>query len=135
MNEIVVVDTNVIITAVISGSPYVIEKLIAPGISVVSPKFIIIELFKHSERIQKASHLSQKDILNLLSSLVESIKLYDEATISIGSWTEAYRIAGAVDEKDIPFVALALELDARLWTKDQPLIDELRRFGFLKFYS
>jgi len=112
----------------------VIDKLMAPHISVVSPKFLIIELFKHSERIQRASNLSQASILDTLSSLVESVKLYDESAISIGSWSEAYRIAGSVDEKDIPFVALALELNVRFWTNDQPLIKGLKRFGFLKFY-
>jgi putative PIN family toxin of toxin-antitoxin system len=134
MANIVVVDTNVIITAIISGSPYVIEKLADPRIEIVAPKFLIVELFKHSPRIQKTSSLTDEEILDILSGVVEFITLYDEADISIGSWAEAHRLVGKIDEKDAPFIALALELNARLWTNDRPLIRGLKRSGFLKFY-
>lgn len=134
MADHVVIDTNVIITAIISGSPYVIQRLSDPRIEVSAPKFLIVELFKHSPRIQKASQFSKNEISDLLSTIIEPITLRDESDISIGSWAEAYRLAGLVDEKDVPFVALALELDARLWTNDRPLIQGLKRNGFEKFY-
>lgn len=134
MAEIVVVDTNVIITALISGSPFVVDKLADPKVELVAPKFIVVELFKHSPRIQKATSLVGDDVLDMLSCVVECITLYDESDISVGSWAEAYRLIGKIDEKDTPFVALALELNARLWTNDRPLVLGLRRAGFLKFY-
>ncbi|CAN5537832.1 PIN domain-containing protein [soil metagenome] len=134
MAELVVVDTNVIITAIISGSPYVIDRLSDPLISIAAPKSLIVELFSHSPRIQKTSNLLEQEIFDTLSTVIEFIRLFDEVEISIGSWTEAYRLVGDVDEKDAPFVALALELNARLWTNDRPLTLGLKRKGFLKFY-
>lgn len=134
MAEYVVVDTNIIVTAIISRSPFVLDKLSNPNIVLVSPGFLIVELFKHSARIQKNSNLPEDEILIALSSVIDLITLYKESDISIGSWSEAYRLIGTVDEKDVPFVALALELDARLWTNDNPLKLGLKRSGFLKFY-
>ncbi len=85
MAEIVVVDTNVIITAIISGSPYVIRRLSDPAILLTSPKFIVVELFKHSPRIQKSTSLPRVEILDMVSTVIERIKLYDESSVSIGS--------------------------------------------------
>jgi predicted nucleic acid-binding protein len=52
----------------------------------------------------------------------------------IGSWTEAWRLCGDVDENDTAYVALTLELDGRLWTGDKELEMGLRRKGFDKFF-
>lgn len=38
-------------------------------------------------------------------------------------------------KKDTPFVALALEMEAQLWTRDQELKDGLRRKGFDRFFD
>jgi predicted nucleic acid-binding protein len=135
MAETVVVDTNIIITAIISSSPYVLTRLSDPDIVVASPKFVVVELFKHSARIQKTTSLSEDEVLDTLSRVIEQTKLYEESLISIGSWAEAHRLCRDVDEKDTPFVALALELDARLWTNDEELIRGLQGSGFVKFYK
>ncbi len=135
MAEIIVVDTNVIITAIISGSPYVLSRLSGPASILASPKFIVVELFKHSPRIQKSTSLSGEEVLDTLSRIIEGIILYEESSVSIGSWAEAHRLCRHVDEKDTPFVSLALELNARLWTNDDRLKLGLKRQGFLKFYE
>ncbi|MDQ3130172.1 MAG: PIN domain-containing protein [Acidobacteriota bacterium] len=93
------------------------------------------ELFKHTPKIQKATKLSKDEILELLSSIINQIKFYEEDLISVGNWVEAFRLCRDVDEKDTPYVALALELDAKLWTKDNELKIGLRSKGFDKFYQ
>jgi predicted nucleic acid-binding protein len=40
-----------------------------------------------------------------------------------------------VDPKDAPFVALALHLDAHLWTSDTDLKTGLRAKGFDRFFE
>lgn len=52
--------------------------------------------------------------------------------MSIGSWTEAWRLCRDVDENDTAYVALTLELDAVLWTGDKELETGLRKKGFAK---
>ena len=135
MNEIIVVDNNIIISALISDSRQIRRILARKDLQFVSPKFIVVELFKHAAKIQKATKLSKDEVLELLSSIVNQIKFYEEDLTSIGNWTEAFRLCREVDEKDTPYVALSLELDAKLWTNDNELKIGLKRKGFDGFYQ
>jgi len=48
---------------------------------------------------------------------------------------EAHRLCGDVDQKDTPHVALALHLDAPLWTEDGELVRGLKAKDFHAFYE
>ncbi len=135
MNEIIVIDANIIISALISDSRKIRRILARKDLQFVSPKFIVVELFKRAPKIQKATRLSRDEILELLSSIINRIKFCEEDLISVGSWTEAFRLCRGVDEKDTPYVALTLELDARIWTNDEELKIGLRKKGFTDFYT
>ncbi len=134
MNEIIITDANIIFSALISDSRKIRQILAKDDLQFVAPKFIVVELFKHALRIQKSSKLSRDEILELLSSIINRIKLYEEDLISIGSWAEAARLCRDVDEKDTPYIALALELNAEVWTDDEELKIGLIKKGFDKFY-
>ncbi len=134
MNEIIVTDANIIISALISDSRQIRRTLARKDLQFISPKFIVVELFKHAPKIQKATKLSKDSVLELLSSIINQIKFYEEDLISVGSWTEAFRLCRDVDEKDTPYIALALEFDAKLWTNDNELKIGLRKKGFDGFY-
>jgi predicted nucleic acid-binding protein len=133
MIETIVIDTNIIVSALISNNQTVLRAIFDSNVLLVSPKFVIVELFKHSARIQKATKLSKDEILELFSNIINQIKFYDEDLISIGSWTEAYRLCREIDLKDTPYIALALELNVKLWTKDEVLKKGLKKKGFDKF--
>lgn len=135
MSEIIVVDTNIIISSLISDSRQIRQMLARRNLDFVSPKFIIVELFKHAPKIQKATKLSAEEVLELLSSIINRIKFYDEDLISIGSWIEAIRLCRETDEKDAPYVALSLELNAKIWTNDDKLKIGLNGKGFDMFYQ
>ncbi|MBI4315926.1 MAG: hypothetical protein HY679_08320 [Chloroflexi bacterium] len=47
----------------------------------------------------------------------------------------AYALCRDVDEADTPHVALALELDALLWTGDKRLKGGLENKGFQRFFE
>ncbi len=135
MSEILVIDTSIIFSVLISNNRRIREILADKSILLVSPKFVIVELFKHSERIQKLAKLDQDDVLELLFGIISRIKFYEDDLISIGSWTQAWKLCREIDENDTPFVALALELDAKLWTFDGVLSKGLVKMGFNNFYS
>jgi predicted nucleic acid-binding protein len=135
MNEIIVIDTNIIISALISGSRKVRYLLVKGDLQFISPKFVMVELFKHAPKIQKATKLSKDDVLELLSFIVNRIKFYEEDLISIGSWVEAMRLCRGVDEKDLPYLALALEFEVKLWTNDNELKLGLEKKGYDNFFQ
>lgn len=134
MNEIVVVDTNIIISSVISDSRQIRRTLARKDLQFVSPKFITVELFKHAPKIQKATKLSGEEVLELLSSIINRIKFYDEDLISVGSWVKAIRLCRETDEKDAPYIALSLESNAKVWTNDNKLKIGLNKKSFDNFY-
>jgi predicted nucleic acid-binding protein len=135
MSEILVIDTSIIFSVLISNNRKIRDILADKNTLLVSPKFVIVELFKHSERIQRLAKLDQDDVLELLFVIISRIKFYEDDLISIGSWSQAWKFCREIDENDTPFVALALELDAKLWTFDVVLSKGLVKMGFNNFYS
>lgn len=97
------------------------------------PKYAFIELFKYKEKIKKFSQHSEEDILELLYKLLKNVSIFDENVIAPGKIKEAYHLVKDVDEKDIVFVALTLELAGLLWTNDKKLIRGLQEKDFKRF--
>lgn len=52
-----------------------------------------------------------------------------EELISKRSWNKAFALTKDIDEDDTPFVALAIELNAKLWTGDKVLSKGLAKKG------
>jgi predicted nucleic acid-binding protein len=105
------------------------------GLRLYSPRFFLIELFKHKERIIRASELQESELLEALHELLSKIYFVEEGNIKIGTWMEARRLCADIDLKDSPFVALSLHLGARLWTSDEELKSGLLSRGFHHFYE
>jgi predicted nucleic acid-binding protein len=63
------------------------------------PKYVVLELFKHKERIAASTAPGGIRLLGLLHSLLNRIR--SMKTPSIGSWTEAWRLCRDVDENDV----------------------------------
>jgi len=82
-----------------------------------------------------ATELSEDELLEALNSLFAHIQFLDESAIPIGDWFEARRLCLGTDEKDTPFVALAIHLNAPLWTEDRELKEGLRTKGFSSFFE
>lgn len=133
MSKIIVVDTNIIVSVLIANSRKNRQILSNRDFTFVAPKFIIVELFKHAPKIQKATKLSEDEVLEVLSTIINQIKFYDDGLISVGNWVEAFRLCRNLDEKDTPYIALALELNAKIWTNDRELKIGLNKKGFDKF--
>lgn len=60
MSKIIIVDTNVIVSALISNSGKIRQTLSNKDFEFVAHKFIIVELFKHAPKIQNVTKLSQR---------------------------------------------------------------------------
>lgn len=136
MNDTVVVDANIIVSTLVSSNRNVLSKFTTDqNISIAAPKFVIVELFKHFERIKKSSKLPENELLKVLSIVIDKVKFYDEASIALGGWVEAVRLCRGTDEKDAAYVALSIELNAKLWTNDKKLKIGLAKKGFNNFLS
>jgi predicted nucleic acid-binding protein len=132
----VVVDTNIIFSALISGSESVFaETLLRSDNEFFACESTIVEIFKHKEKIVKFSRISEDDVTRWYHLLLKNLHLYKEDLIAPVNRKAAYELCKDVDESDTPHVALALELKAVLWTGDRKLQDGLKAKGYDNFFA
>jgi predicted nucleic acid-binding protein len=130
----VVVDTSVFFALLLNRNTGRRKRFLNdPVVAFYCPRFVVVELFKHKERIAQASALSEGELLECFYELLARVHFIEEGTIPIGTWMEARRLCREVAPKDTPFVALTLHLDGSLWTSDEELMAGLRGRGFDRF--
>ncbi len=131
----IIVDTNVVFAGLRKKQSAIRRQLERSDIRFYVPHFLIVEIFKHKERIVRASKISAEETYELLTDLIRYISFVNEDTISTEDMIAAYRLCNDIDEKDTPFVALTFALDGELWTRDDVLKQGLVRKGFSQFFQ
>jgi predicted nucleic acid-binding protein len=129
---IIVVDTNILIAALITPNGKLAQILGYPNLPAkrISCHYLFGELFTHQPKIIKSAKRTADSVTDDLLFYLKNINLYDESFIANEHWQEADRLTSGVDSKDISFVALALQTGAWLWTGDKKLASHLKTMGF-----
>jgi predicted nucleic acid-binding protein len=131
----VVVDTNIIFSALISGAESAFaETLLRSENEFFVCESMIVEIFKHKEKIVEFARISEDDLAHWYHLLLRNIHLHKEDLIAPEHRKAAYELCKDIDETDTPHVALALELQALLWTGDKKLKNKLEGKGFDDFF-
>lgn len=130
----VVVDTNLIFSALIPKASIIRDTIFESNIVFFAPNYLISEIFKHKEKLNKASKLTEDEFYIYFNGLIEHIKFVPIDLISLESRQKAYDLCKKIDLKDIPFVALSIDLNIPLWTGDKKLKNGLKSKGFNNFY-
>lgn len=131
----VIVDTNIIFSALVNKNSKITEQLLRNDQAFLMPKYGFVELFKYKEKICAVSKHSQDEILELLYELFRHIDFFDESSISIESLQKAWTLVHDVDAKDLLFVALTIEMNGLLWTGDKQLRLGLEAKDFNLFFD
>lgn len=136
MKPKIIIDTNIIFSALLNQkNKYRNEIIFNDTLSFYSCKYSVIEIFKHKEKILKISKLKEEQILECFYELLKNIELFNEKLISTNNWKKAYNLCYEIDPKDIPFIALTLELEGQLWSGDKALKTALIKKNFNNFYQ
>ncbi len=130
----IVVDSNVLFSSLLRWPNKFAENLFIDSHQYVIPKFAVVELFRHQQKIYKHAKLNEDEIGELMYRLLKTVTIFDETTLQKESLAKAYQLCLDTDLNDWIFVALALELNALLWTTDKKLIRGLSDKGFSNFY-
>jgi predicted nucleic acid-binding protein len=101
----------------------------------LTPNLFVYETFLHHDTILEKSKGTHDDTHALFEKVVEKLCFINESTISIKNFIDAYYLCKGVDDKDTPFVALSLELNVPLWTRDVILKNHLISKGFTNFFD
>lgn len=132
----VIVDSNIFFSALLKEqNKFRNLLLLNDKIDFFTCHFLIVELFKYKEKIIKASKMEEEAILELFYELLKRINLYNETLISDENYYQAYDLCKDIDKKDIPFVALTLEINGFLWTGDKKLREGLKSKNFINLYT
>lgn len=113
-------------SAIHTKSSYTRRKLLDSPFIFYTPNYLIVELFKHRQRIVEKSKATEEDVLSYLNLVIQKVHFFNEELISIENFFTAYHLCKGVDENDTAYVALTLELDGQLWTRDEELKAGLR---------
>ncbi len=114
-----VINSSVVFTIIIAGEKSKAFRIIRDyDIALYFPEDGLSEFKKHKDKLKGYSKEFELRAL-LAFSLIHVIpfEIYEDKI------PEAYNIARQFDEKDTPFVALALKLNIPIWTNDRKVIE------------
>ncbi len=127
----IVVDTNIVFSTLLNPKSTVGEILmnLQDKFTFFGPELLIDELERYASKIAAYSKLTPHQLTQIEQMILTNLTLVSEELISERSWIAAYGLTRDVDEDDTPFVALALELNTKLWTGDKALAKGLYQKG------
>ncbi len=134
--EKIVIDTNILFSALHSPGKKTFKVLTgSPSCQFFCPNFLIAEIWEHKQELVDKAKVDEPLVTQYLLGVLPYVHFFNESLISVKNFFEAFHLVKDVDEDDIAFVALALELEARLWTRDTELKEGLLRKGFDRFFE
>jgi predicted nucleic acid-binding protein len=131
----IVVDTNLIFSALIPKASTIREILFESNLTFFSPNFLITEIYKYKDRLLKNSKLDESEFYLYFNGIIEQIQFVPLDFIGIESRQKAYDLCKDIDIKDTPFIALSIYLNIPIWTGDKKLKEGLRLKGFDMFFK
>ncbi|MDA3816530.1 MAG: PIN domain-containing protein [Prolixibacteraceae bacterium] len=72
----VVVDTNLIFSALIPKASKIREILFDSNITFYSPNFLITEIYTHKDKLQKSSRLNDSEFYLFFNGIIECLKIF-----------------------------------------------------------
>ena len=127
-----VVDSNIVFSGILNTNSKIGQLLTkAPGTAVFySCEFLQIEIRRHHSKLAKITKLSAEELDELESLVTQKIRFINENLLDEDILEQAESLVKDIDPDDAPFLALAIQLNAKLWTGDKKLREGLRRKGF-----
>lgn len=112
-----VVDTNVVFSALIAGGK-TREIVITEDLDLYVPEFFFDELIENLDEVEEKTGLQRHELEMLLNLLLEQMHVIPREAFE-DQLDDARELIADVDPDDVPFLALALHLDADIWSDDE----------------
>ena len=130
-----IVDTNIILSYLHTQNPKILSIIDDDDTQIYTPNYLIYEFIKHQPRIMAKSKLDNAEYAELIGFLLSRLYFINIRDIDFVNISHALRLCSDVDENDTMFIALALQLNCPLWTRDAVLQLGLRERGFDQFFT
>lgn len=123
-----VLDANVLFSSLMSGkSAY---KLLFQNFRFYSPDYVFLELSAYQTVVLQKTKLDPAQFQAYCTAIFSRLTVLPNLVIGEGARVKAVALCKDIDEKDAPYVALAIALDIPLLTADKKLVDGLRKKKF-----
>lgn len=133
----IVVDTNIVFSAILNTNSRIAQILIYenPKFQFYSCDYLRIEILRHQDKLLKLTRLSVDELSELQNFITHNITFINEHLLPNQLVTETQKQLENIDPFDVPFVALAKHLHAKLWTGDKKLYNPLKEQNFKNIIS
>jgi len=110
----IVVDANIILSALLGGKP---SSILFDGrFQFVTTEFTLNEVKKYLPRLTRKLGISEEKLVSLLNDL--PIQIYNRSFYK-NKLQEAKKMIAHIDKKDVGILALALKLGTFIWSQDK----------------
>lgn len=123
-------DANVIFASLISGKENY-ERMFSDHKFFI-PDFALAEIQKYQPEILRKTKLTFEELKAYTLGIFDRLTVVPNLVVSTQSFLQAFNFCKDIDEKDTPYLALAIEFDIELLTNDIELVEGLRRKGYTK---
>ena len=133
----IIVDTNIVFSAILNTNSRIAQILIYenPNFQFYSCDYLQTEILRHRDKLLKLTRLSAAELLELESYITHNITFINEHLLSEQLIEDTEIQLQNIDPFDVPFVALAKHLNAKLWTGDKKLYNPLKEQNFQNIIS
>lgn len=133
----IVVDTNIVFSAILNTNSRIAQILIYqnPTIQFYSCDYLQTEILHHTDKLLKITGLSAFQLSELESLITHHITFINHHLLPQSLIEQTQIQLQNIDPFDMPFVALAKHLNAKLWTGDKKLYTPLKKQNFQHIIS
>ncbi|MCD4797274.1 MAG: DNA-binding protein [Candidatus Cloacimonetes bacterium] len=125
-----IIDANVLMSIIISGKA--IYKPLLNYYNFILPEFALVEIDKYKEIIFEKTKMQKNELINFSYSVFSEITILPNYVMDKYVIEKAVELTKSVDIKDVNYIALSMQLDLILLTRDKKLITGVKKKKFNK---
>jgi predicted nucleic acid-binding protein len=125
----IIVDTNIVFSAILNIDSKIARILLYSEnqFEFYSCEFLKIEIAKHKNKILKITGYSEDDFYQVEYLITKNIRFVNHHLIDEVTIIKSEIMLKNIDIDDAPFLALSIDLKAKLWTGDKKLLNALNK--------
>ena len=134
---IIIADSNIFMSALVNPTGRTASILAErKKIQYIVPDYLITEVTEHIPDLVKRfkNQKTKKELLADFKKLLEGITIVKEEDLQKTYVAKAEKIVADVDENDMHFIALHLQIKHKIWTSDKILVKGLTEKGYGHFF-
>lgn len=123
-----VIDANILMSMLISGNAS--YKPILEFYDFYLPEFVLVEIEKYKSQLLSRTKMNEDEFFKWSILVFSKITVLPNYILSLESLEKSNLLLNDIDIKDTVYLALAIQLDLPLLTRDKPLLTGLKKKGF-----